>query len=370
MLIAYWTRYKIILSIDRVIVQMNLLNKKVVLISVKIIITAVLIFFIIKQVHWHDYSIIDDNGQKSICKGVLSSIKGANLYFLSCSVLCLIVTQFITGYRWQQMLMIQQIQVKFMKIINLTFLANFLCLVLPGLFGGDLVKAYLVARQTPQKAHILVSVFFDRLFGLAGFTIMATVMLFIVWATGALNQEAIYTPALTVAVVVGGIAIGTPLLLSSRLRRYLYLHKIYDLLPLNRYIAQAGEAIDIYRRKWRSMLSMIGITLVSHVVAIFSVILVGISLGLSMEWYLYFLYVPLVIIISAVPLSPGSVGLTEKLYLIYMASAGNSSEVLALAVLVRITFVLSNLPGAFVAMLGPKISREDILQAKLEAEEF
>jgi glycosyltransferase 2 family protein len=356
------------LSFDKGVVQTSLLNKKTVLISVKIIIAALLIALIVKQVHWHDYSIIDDNGQKIISKGVLSSVKGANLYLLACSVLCLIVTQFIAGYRWQQLLRIQQIRVRFKNIINLTFLSSFLCLTLPGLFGGDLIKAYLVARHTPRKAHVLVSIFFDRLFGLAGFTIMATVMLFIVWATGVLNQEAIYTPALTVAVVVGGITIGIPLLLSSRLRKFLYLNKIFERLPFYRYIAQTSDAIDIYRRKWRNLSSMIGITLVCHIVAIFSVILVGMSLGLSMEWYLYFLYVPLVTIISAVPLSPGSVGLTEKLYLLYMASAGNSSEVLALAVLVRITIVLSNVPGITVAVLGHKMSRADVLQAKLEME--
>ena len=79
--------------------------------------------------------------------------------------------------------------------------------------------------------------------------------------------------------------------------------------------------------------------------------LVGLGLSLQIQWYLYFLYVPLIIIISAVPITPGSVGVMEELYLIYFVSASNNSKVLVLAVLVRFAILISNLPGGLVALL-------------------
>jgi uncharacterized membrane protein YbhN (UPF0104 family) len=75
--------------------------------------------------------------------------------------------------------------------------------------------------------------------------------------------------------------------------------------------------------------------------------------------------VPLIIIISAVPVTPGGIGVMEGLYMIYFASAANNSKVLVLSVLVRFIIMIPSLMGGFVVLLNKKIFMKDLKEARL-----
>ena len=119
------------------------------------------------------------------------------------------------------------------------------------------------------------------------------------------------------------------------------------------------ESISLFFNK-EAQPKLIGLTLCAQMLAVLSVMLIGIGLSLQIKWYLYLLYVPLIIIISAVPLTPGGVGVMEELYLIYFASASNNSKVLVLAVLVRFAIMISNLPGGLVALMDKQTFKTNI----------
>ena len=72
----------------------------------------------------------------------------------------------------------------------------------------------------------------------------------------------------------------------------------------------------------------------------------------------------LIIIISAIPITPGGVGVMEELYLIYFASVSNNSKVLVLAVLVRFTILIANLPGGLIALLDKHTFKTNIKEVR------
>jgi len=112
------------------------------------------------------------------------------------------------------------------------------------------------------------------------------------------------------------------------------------------------------------MVETVLITVAAHVALVGSVGLAGASLGLDIAWYEYFVYVPLIYIIGSVPITPGGIGLVEQLFLLYFAAA-NPSRVLALALLARLIPILWSLPGAVVAVTGPKLPRTEAMEAEL-----
>ena len=113
-----------------------------------------------------------------------------------------------------------------------------------------------------------------------------------------------------------------------------------------------------------------GITLGSHLVWIASIVLAGQSLSLSIPWYKYFVYVPLIYIISAVPITPGGAGLVEAFYKFFFVSAAvGNSQVVALALVVRLLDIARGLPGAVVAVSGPKLPATEAMQAELASTE-
>ncbi|MCK4600900.1 MAG: flippase-like domain-containing protein, partial [Phycisphaerae bacterium] len=250
---------------------------------------------------------------------------------------------------------------------RLTFLGLFFNAVVPGTVGGDLVKAYYVSKHTPRKAAALVSTFVDRMMGLTELTLLAAVMIVVVWAAGLETFEKIRLPAISIVVVIFVVALVLTFLLSKRFRRLLHLQKLYQRLPIAKHIAAAGHAANLYRRRLRYLAQAVLMTFGAHVFWVGAIAFIGASLGLQIPWYSYFVYIPLIYILGAVPLTPGGVGLIEKFYVVFfVAAAVGASEVLALALLARLLPMFWGLPGAVVAVTGPRLPKAEAIKAELD----
>ena len=335
----------------------------------KILLAGVLLAWVLSQVHWYDYALARDDGTHTTRPGVLSCIGGLKWHFMVCAVLSQIVSALVTGLRWRMLLAVQQVRIGIKDVFKLVMLGDFCSNVLPGTLGGDAVKAYLVAEKTPRKLAVLVSVFVDRAMGMCVVTLLATIMFTAVWGSGHTTADTITAPAVSILAVLVVLAGGGAFVTSSGLRRLLHLQEIYRRLPLSRFLSSARDVLAVYRRNGRSLLKAMWLSLVSQSLSIVSVVLIGLSLDLSTAWYEYFICVPLVQIISAVPLTPGSVGVMEELYLLYLAPGDDPSKVLVLALLVRASVVVASLPGAVVAATMPRLPRSERVRSVVEISE-
>jgi len=188
----------------------------------------------------------------------------------------------------------------------------------------------------------------------------------VVLAAGLETLERMKAPAISLAVVVCIVAGGLLFLLSRRFRGALHLQRLYRRLPIAHHLAAAGDAADLYRKHYGALVQAVAITLAAHVLWIGGILLLGWSLGLAAPAYRYFVYVPLIYIIGAAPVSIGGLGLVEGLYQYYFASA-NASAVLALALLARLIPVLWSLPGIVFAVTGPKLPKAETIEQELAA---
>jgi hypothetical protein len=71
------------------------------------------------------------------------------------------------------LLSMQQISTSLRDATLLTFAGNFSNVAVPGTTGGDLYKAYHIARQTHKTAEGVAIVFLDRAVGLISFLLLA-----------------------------------------------------------------------------------------------------------------------------------------------------------------------------------------------------
>ena len=99
-----------------------------------------------------------------------------------------------------------------------------------------------------------------------------------------------------------------------------------------------------------------------------SLVLLGLSLALPTPLYTYYLFLPLIYIIGAVPVTPGGVGLIEDLYLRFFSSVGRGPVVLAFALLGRLVPMLWGLPGLWVMIAGARPPKADAIEAELGLE--
>lgn len=319
----------------------------------------------LSRVHWQDYPGTDESGDALMLPGIATGLRNVNPLWVVSAVTVSILSLLVSALRWRVLLRIQDVSIGVAESFRLGFLGELFNTLIPGMIGGDAVKAYYVARHTQRKTPVVVSVLVDRLMGVCGLALFAWVALLALSAAGGTAPGSLRLPMLSAAAVTAGLAGAMAFLLSPQLRRRLRLNRFYERLPVARHMAAAADAVTHYRRHRRGMAAAGALTVVTQVLGVGSVALVGLGLGLAVPWYVYFAYVPLVMIISALPITPGGIGVMEELYLLYFATAGTSSSLLALALLVRVVLLCGALPGVVVAALGPGLPSAESVRGEL-----
>ena len=90
-----------------------------------------------------------------------------NPWLMLAACACYLVMLLIMGVRFWFLLGIQDIHIGLWEAMRLTFLGYLYSNAIPGTVGGDVIKAWYVAKHTPRKAAVVVSIFVNPLqFGL------------------------------------------------------------------------------------------------------------------------------------------------------------------------------------------------------------
>jgi len=339
--------------------------KKTLIFAAKILLAGILLGYVISKVHWSDYFIVS-NGQRILVHGFASTITHANLYLMIGAFICSLFPIIVLTIRWRYLLKVQSIDVSFSEVLKDTFLGAFFNYVIPGNVSGDLVKAYYMAKTTRKPVAVAVSVFVDRAIGLFEFALLPAGMIIAIYFSGAYQLSEIALPAIITLAALIIVSLGLATVISNRFRSLLGFRRVLSWLPLKRHLIMAARAGNMYGRKPVALFIAIIISLIGQLLFISTIMLVGFSMGLEIRWYQFFLYIPLIYIVAAIPVSPGGLGLTEALYMTFFTSKSvSASEVLAMALVARIIPMVCSLPGVIVALKGPRIPSAEQIEAEL-----
>ena len=341
--------------------------RKTLVLIAKFAVAGVLLWVVFSKVHWEDYT-REVDGQQIACRGFKTALVSADRLLLAGAFVGFTFPILVLAGRWWYLLRTLDIHVSVPETLRLTYLGTFFNYVIPGTVSGDLVKAYYMARQSSRKAAVLVSVFTDRVLGLLEFAILPAAVMVGMLAAGAAGLERLWMPA----IVVGGVLLATcgslALMLSRPLRRRLGVGGLLARLPIRRHLTVAAQAADLYRRRPAALLAALAITFLGQMCFIAAIMLAGMSLGLDLPWHHYYLYVPLIYIISSVPISPGGLGVAETFYVAFFTPCGaGASEVLALALVARLIPMICSMPGLIVMLRGPSLPGSEQMQAEFAA---
>jgi len=343
-------------------------NQHILLVVAKLVIASALLATVISKVHWNDYQVTEaaavPQAHVTTMPGFKSSLTDIRLAPVGWAVAAYAASLILTAVRWRFLLAVQGVALPLWQAMRLTFLGLFFNTIVPGTVGGDLFKAYYAAKHTPNKAGTLVATFVDRAVGMTGLALLSAAMLATAAAGGLMSPQQMRLPAISILVIGCVLVVAAVFLFSRRFRRAFHLQKLYKRLPIAHHIGAAGEAVNIYRRRWSKLLSALGVTVFCHLLFVLSILLLGASMSLDVPPPQYFLYIPLIYVIGAVPITPGGVGLVEKLFVTFFAVA-NPSAVLALALLARMMPMVLGALGLWVFLSGPRPPKASQIKQEL-----
>lgn len=396
--------------------------RKIILLVAKIFLSAGLLIWVLSQVHWHDFVVAADGAEMEVAsvervspgevrlirpgdkpatvvtvatlttaagetatsatptdqliwQGFVSTLGRLNRLVLVAAVGLMLLTVVAIGYRWWRLLKVQQIEISLGEAIRLSYLGMFYNQVIPGTVGGDVVKAYYLSKHNYRKTTCLITVLVDRVLGLTGLTLLSAIMLaamFGLWALGAIAMP--YLRELTIAAalsgsILAGLVGGAVMLFSQRIRRWIRADKWIERLPMAGKLMHANEVLSRYRRSSRALVEAMGHTLIAQLIFVASLGLLGKSMGLAVPWYQYLVFVPIIYIIGALPISLGGVGVIEWAFVAFFSPwTQSTSEIMALALLARLNHVVAGLPGVAVLAAGPKLPSAEELRHEMDVD--
>jgi uncharacterized protein (TIRG00374 family) len=118
------------------------------------------------------------------------ALRMADYRWIIAALACYLVVELAAGVRWWILLKVQQIHLSMSRVAGLFLIGMFYNQFLPGGTGGDIMKSYLLLKETPGKATgALLAVVFDRMVGLVALIGITGVLVALryIWLTNCRN---------------------------------------------------------------------------------------------------------------------------------------------------------------------------------------
>jgi len=294
---------------------------------------------------------VDETGDPRIERGLSSAIEQSDVRIIALALLVFAPVPMLQSWRFKVLLRAQEIHLTYWECVKLSFGGNFLNFVfLMGTTAGDVFKAYYTALHTQHKTEAVTTILLDRFVGLAGLLIVAVAAMFIGSENAWLNELRLYAVLILAAMIVGAIVVTW-----APLRRLVPL-ALLERLPGYSQIKRAHGATDRLLRHIPLVVSALLIAIVLQFIAIGAGVVCAYALHMdfsgSKVWD-YFAFIGSGHVVASIPITPQGLGTMEVAYKeFFLGSYGSLSQLLCLALLLRVMQFAWSMPGALVTLMG------------------
>ena len=256
--------------------------------------------------------------------------------------------QWLSCIRWQIILAPSGHKLPTYQLMRSYFAGMFLNIFLPGALGGDVYRIYQVARETNDSEVALVSVFLERFTGLAALSAMAVVGLVPAFElVGRWDIIALFFGCV-MALVGGTLLIANRSLLNLTAP---YLEKL-RLAKVTARMAKIQHLLHQFAQHRQALALSTGLSLVLQFAIVYYHYLVAQQLGISISFLELLVFIPIIVVITMLPISLGGLGLKEGLWVYLFTRVGQSAEeALLLSLIIMALSWLLSLPGAIILLL-------------------
>ncbi|NJD55288.1 MAG: flippase-like domain-containing protein [Nitrospirae bacterium] len=286
-------------------------SNKVFIFALKLAVSGMSLFLIFRKTDIeHVFYILRDIGMPS---------------FLAVSAIY-IASQLVSTVRWR-MLMPDKFPV--MKLFSLYMIGAFFSTFLPGLIGGDAIRAYYLNKDAKKISTTLASVFMDRYIGFVSLMVIGIAAFPFSFGTFAGSPYRWLMPAIFGAFVMASIFF-FGLQLGKRFR---VMTEFYDYFSL-------------LRKQKTTIVSALASSVIIQVMNFFMVIVLAWRMGLQVPLLQLAVFLPIVITISSLPISISGLGVREGAFVILLGLIGIRPEAAtSLSLSWFFSVVMGSLPG-------------------------
>lgn len=300
------------------------------MLAFKLLVTGALLWFLFRKVDLGPVATRLGNMQAGWAAAALAVLLGQLL---------------LTGVRWYFVGQLVGAHIRLGLATRLILVGQFFNQVLPSSVGGDGIRAWLLSREGISIRHALGSVICDRASALVMLTVIVACTLPIVILSG----DAAIPSAWPLAIVVDALTVAGLLLLFLLGEAFsAWLIRLPLLRPLGVVIRDLRHVLSSSARS----LWVVGLTVAVQAMVVTSIYFCALTLGVEFGM-VHLLMLPLIMLVSSIPISFAGWGLRESVMVTGLGFAGiQAADALAISVSFGIAQMLVGLPGVLVAVMS------------------
>ena len=237
-----------------------------------------------------------------------------------------IASQLVSSLRWRALLP-ERFPVT--KLFSLYMIGSFFSTFLPGLIGGDAVRAYYLNKDAKKISITLASVFLDRYIGFVTLMTIGIAAFPLSLGSFAGSPYAWLMPVIFVSFVIASI-----LFFGLQLgKRFRVMTEFYDYFSL-------------MKKQKGTILSALVASVVIQFMNFFMVIVLAWRMGMQVSLLQLAVFLPIVISVSSLPISIAGIGVREGSFVILLGLIGIRPEAAtSLSLAWFFSTLLGSLPG-------------------------
>lgn len=253
---------------------------------------------------------------------------------------------YLATVRWKVLLAVQEIPMSWGRTWQLFMIGMFFNLFMLGSTGGDVVKMFLTMREThSNKTAALLTVFMDRVIGMMALILISVGFLYFRYdilshtpASAALLQTLLWLLAASIVVTVG-------MFVASG---FGWVHYLPSWTPMRGRIVELSVACHLYAKAWRLTLWAFLVSFPLFALFFLTFYCAARAFTDQVGVVDIFSVMPIIAVITAIPISVSGIGLRESLFVSLLAPFGVSA---AVATLISVTGFFINTVGSLVGGL-------------------
>lgn len=284
------------------------------------------------------------------------------------SLTCTFLGLLVGALRWHTILRTAGLPLPWAKVFSIFFIGQFFNSFMLGACGGDLARAYYVAREWPGKrAEAATTALIDRAVGLLVLMAFASAVIvyrFHLFFDHIGNRWMGYV---MISFLGGAVMLLTLLLRKNLFEHWPFFQRWEKQTALGATFRRIYDALFLFHDHPRALAGTVLLSLLNMILLTLACVCIGMSLGVELRVRDYFTVFPVITVLSSLPLTPGGLGVREGLFVELLNTLGvAASKALPLSLLTYLGGLVWSLLGGLV-FLGYSSSRGHSMTDELAA---
>ena len=238
------------------------------------------------------------------------------------ALLIFIASAIVNSFRWYLLVKASNLKFSFWKILSLNFTGLFFSIFLPGRTGGDIARAYYIAKSSDNRAEAISTIIIWRMIGIIALTFIALIASFTSFFL--LDDKSIIFVILAIILLIYTMLflLSNRKLMNSLSNKFSLLVKRVLKLNLESKIKTLYNALHDYKNKKKLLIINIILGIVVHSLIITSWYVISQSLDIDISYIYFFLLIPIISLLNTIPISLNGVGVREGAAVILFGNFG------------------------------------------------